>query len=107
MTARPPLPGGPYLVVGLARSGIAAARALQACGERVVGVDGGRPETPPDIEAHVGTDGLPWLENARTVIKSPGVPREAAVVAAARDRGLAVLGELELAWRLLPNTFVA
>jgi len=35
------------------------------------------------------------------VVKSPGVPREAPVIAQARARGLPVLGELELAWRLL------
>ena len=40
-------------------------------------------------------------------MKSPGVPREAPVVAAARERGIPVHGELELAWRLLPNRFVA
>jgi UDP-N-acetylmuramoylalanine--D-glutamate ligase len=41
------------------------------------------------------------------VVKSPGVPAEAPVVAAARARGIPVLGELELAWRLLPNPFIA
>jgi UDP-N-acetylmuramoylalanine--D-glutamate ligase len=105
--ARPPLPPGPWLVVGLARSGIAAARALQARGERVVVADAGRPEVPGGIEAHVGTDGVALLARARAVVKSPGVPREAAVIAAARERGTPVLGELELGWRLLPNEFVA
>ncbi len=37
--ARPPLPPGPFLVVGLARSGVAAAQALTARGERVVASD--------------------------------------------------------------------
>ncbi len=41
---RPPLPGGPYLVVGLARSGQAAARLLAARGEQVTGCDSGSPE---------------------------------------------------------------
>ena len=41
------------------------------------------------------------------VVKSPGVPREAPVVAAALERGIEVTGELELAWRLLPQPFVA
>ena len=36
---RPPLPPGPFLIVGLARSGVAAAAALAARGERVVGTD--------------------------------------------------------------------
>lgn len=104
---RPPLPPGPWLVVGLARSGVAAARALTARGENVVAVDSGRPVVPDDVEAHVGTDGLAQLARARAVVKSPGVPREAAVIAAARERGVPVLGELELGWRLLPNAFIA
>ena len=103
---RSPLPEGPYLVVGLARSGIAAARMLAAHGE-VLGTDSGTPEVPADIEAHVGVDGVELLERMACVVKSPGVPNEAPVISAARARGLPVLGELELAWRLLPNRFVA
>jgi UDP-N-acetylmuramoylalanine--D-glutamate ligase len=103
---RPPLPDGPYLVVGLARSGIAAARMLAPHGE-VIATDSGAPELPGDLEAHLGVDGVELLERAACVVKSPGVPNEAPVIAAARERGLPVLGELELAWRLLPNRFVA
>jgi UDP-N-acetylmuramoylalanine--D-glutamate ligase len=103
---RPPLPDGPYLVVGLARSGVAAARMLAAHGE-VVGTDSGRPDVPDDIDAQLGVEGVELLERAAVVVKSPGVPNEAAVIVAARERGLPVLGELELAWRLLPNRFVA
>ena len=36
---RPPLPDGPFLIVGLARSGVAAAEALLAAGARVYGTD--------------------------------------------------------------------
>jgi len=103
---RPSLPAGPYLVIGLARSGVAAARMLAAHGE-VIATDSGTPEVPSDIDARVGVDGAELLERAACVVKSPGVPNEAAVIAAARARGLPVLGELELAWRLLPNRFVA
>ncbi len=107
MKPRPPLPPGPWLVVGLARSGVAAARALQARGERVVGVDAGAPDVPADIEAHLESDGLALLPAARAVVKSPGVPAQAAVVAAARERGIPVLGELELAWRLIEQEWIA
>ena len=104
---RPALPQGPYLVVGLARSGAAAVTLLREHGE-VIGVDSGDPGTAVDgAELHLGTDGVELLDRVRTLVKSPGVPREAAVVAAARERGMEVLGELELAWRLLPNRFVA
>ncbi|HMJ94209.1 MAG TPA: UDP-N-acetylmuramoyl-L-alanine--D-glutamate ligase [Thermoleophilaceae bacterium] len=103
---RPPLPDGPYLVVGLARSGLAAARMLRDRGE-VIGTDSGSPEVPDDVEAHLGVDGLDLLDRVASVVKSPGVPNEAPVIVAARERGLPVLGELELAWRLLPNRFIA
>ena len=104
---RPPLPEGPYLIVGLARSGVAAARVLAEHGE-VIGVDSGAPEPEPTgFEAHLNADGLDLLDRARTVVKSPGVPREAQVIAAALNRDIPVLGELELSWRLLPNRFMA
>ena len=107
MSARPPLPGGPYLVVGLARSGVSALRTLRALGEEVVGVDAGRPDVDlPGV--HLGADGVELLGDVATVVKSPGVPAEAPVIVAARERGLTVLGELELAWRLLGgHDFVA
>jgi len=109
---RPSLPGGPYLVVGLARSGQAAARLLASRGESVAGCDSASPPGAEDlsgagVEVHLGTDGVELLEGARCLVKSPGVPADAPVVAAARERGTAVVGELELAWRLVPNRFVA
>jgi UDP-N-acetylmuramoylalanine--D-glutamate ligase len=106
--SRPPLPPGPYLVVGLGRSGVAAMELLAKRGEDVIGCDAGHPGV--DLEhrqLHLGTDGVELLDGVRTVVKSPGVPREAPAVAEARRRGLDVIGELELAWRLLPNRFVA
>ncbi|HET9152853.1 MAG TPA: UDP-N-acetylmuramoyl-L-alanine--D-glutamate ligase [Solirubrobacterales bacterium] len=109
---RPPLPRGPFLVVGLARSGQAAARMLAARGEAVRAVDSGHPEGAAGlegvgVEVFLDTDGVALLEGTRTVVKSPGVPREAPVIAAALEREIEVMGELELAWRALPNRFVA
>jgi UDP-N-acetylmuramoylalanine--D-glutamate ligase len=111
---RPPLPPGPFLVVGLARSGIAAALALRARGGEVVGCDAGpvSDEVRAELEAagirvHAPAEGLELLAAASTVVKSPGVPQQAPVVAAALRHGLRVVGELEIGWRLLPNEFVA
>ncbi len=109
---RPPLPGGPYLVVGLARSGQAAALALAARGERVIGVDSGHPEgaerlVEAGVEVSLDVDGTEAARRARCLVKSPGVPASAAVVERARADDLPVIGELELAWRLLPNRFCA
>jgi UDP-N-acetylmuramoylalanine--D-glutamate ligase len=112
--ARPPLPSGPVLVVGLARSGVAAALALRARGVDVTGCDAG--PVPDDVRSrleaagvavHGSTEGIELLAAAETLVKSPGVPQEAAVVAAARRTGRRILGELEIGWRLLPNEFVA
>jgi UDP-N-acetylmuramoylalanine--D-glutamate ligase len=112
MTPRPELPPGPYLVVGLARSGRAAAALLHARGHEVLATDrapaeGLRAELPDGVELHAGVDGLALLERVRAVVKSPGVPQGAPVIAAARARGLPVLGELELAWRCVPNPVIA
>jgi UDP-N-acetylmuramoylalanine--D-glutamate ligase len=109
---RPPLPEGPFLVVGLARSGQAAARLLARRGATVVGVDVANPEGAAGlggegVEVVLDTDGIGQLDGVRTVVKSPGVPAEAPVIAAARERGLGVVGELELAWRTIPNRFLA
>ena len=110
--ARPALPPGPYLVVGLARSGTAAARMLVAHGP-VIACDRGEPAEAralrglAGVELHLGTDGAELVPRAHTLVKSPGVPQEAPAVAAARSAGLTVAGELELAWRLLPNPWLA
>jgi UDP-N-acetylmuramoylalanine--D-glutamate ligase len=109
---RPPLPEGPFLVVGLARSGAAIATVLAERGEDVLGVDSGTPEEAAGlqdagVEVSLGVDGTRQLDRARTVVKSPGVPQDVPVVQAARERGIEVTGELELAWRLIPNAFCA
>ena len=114
---RPPLPPGPYLVVGLARSGVAAAL---ACGPHARRARGRR-QTPAGrrdvegleqagVEVHLESDGTHILEASpppATLVKSPGVPQDAPVVERARRQGLEVIGELELGWRLVPNEFIA
>jgi UDP-N-acetylmuramoylalanine--D-glutamate ligase len=109
---RPELPEGPWLVVGLARSGVAAALALRARGEQVLGLDAGMPQgleelTEAGVQLYLNQDGVALLERVRAVVKSPGVPAQAPVIAAARAAGKEVLGELELGWRMLANEFVA
>ena len=115
---RPPLPGGPYLVVGLARSGVAAALALRARGEEVIGCDAGTSATlglaqaaerlsQAAVEVHLDASGDALAARAGTLIKSPGVPQNAPAIVAARTHDVPVLGELELAWRLLGNEFIA
>ncbi len=59
------------------------------------------------VEVHLDGDLDGWVEGTGCVVKSPGVPREAAPVRRALTLGIPVIGELELAWRLVPNRFVA
>jgi UDP-N-acetylmuramoylalanine--D-glutamate ligase len=99
-------------VVGLARSGAAVARMLAERGARVAGVDSGIPPeaeglASAGVEVSLDVDGTELLEGVKTVVKSPGVPQDAPVIRAARERGLEVTGELELAWRSIPNRFCA
>jgi UDP-N-acetylmuramoylalanine--D-glutamate ligase len=79
------------LVLGLARSGEAAAAALERRGVEVVRVD-----------RKLGNDDdLSALDGAELLVKSPGVPGENPVVEAARGRGIPVWSEVELGYRLL------
>lgn len=59
------------------------------------------------IDIRLGGDGLEALGDAETVIKSPGVPLDVPVVAEAIRRGLTIVDELELGWRLTPTPTVA
>ncbi len=90
------LPGS-ALVLGLARSGQAALAALERRGVRVVGAD-----------RELGNDDdVSLLDGTELLIKSPGVPAEAVLVAEARLRGIPVWSELELGSRVLENPLVA
>ena len=102
------LVGARFLVVGLARSGSAAAEALVGRGASVVGfdrdeaLDAGRLREL-GVEVHLGSEEETLLKGIDLVVKSPGVPGETLVVRRARERGLLVWSEIELGVRLLPN----
>jgi UDP-N-acetylmuramoylalanine--D-glutamate ligase len=98
---------GRALVVGLARSGQAAALALRKRGVDVLGydreeVDAGR-LADAGVEVHLGSEEGSLLDAVELVVKSPGVPGEAPLIAEARTRAIPVWSELELGYRLLPG----
>jgi UDP-N-acetylmuramoylalanine--D-glutamate ligase len=85
------------LVYGLARSGVAAASALERRGVEVERVD-----RSLGNEADAGL-----LDRVGLLVKSPGVPGEAPLVEDARRRGVPVWSEVELGYRLLrPRPFI-
>jgi UDP-N-acetylmuramoylalanine--D-glutamate ligase len=96
-------------VVGLGRSGIAAARLLLARGAEVVGSDAApREKVPRDalaleelgVRLSLGENDPAAFERADLAVVSPGVPSFAALEAFER-RGREVIGELELASRFV------
>ena len=95
------------LVVGLARSGMAAAAALARRGVHVLvadrspDVDCGR-LADLGVELRLGTEEEALLEGMELVVKSPGVAAESPLVAVAHSRGIPVWSEVELGYRLLP-----
>jgi UDP-N-acetylmuramoylalanine--D-glutamate ligase len=95
------------LVLGLARSGRAAAAALARRGVEVVAADRSADADAgrlgdEGVEIRLGTEEESLLEGVELVVKSPGVPGESPLAAAARSRGLPIWSEVELGYRLLP-----
>jgi UDP-N-acetylmuramoylalanine--D-glutamate ligase len=94
------------LVLGLARSGEAAALALRRHGVEVVAADRSRELDPgrlaaAGVEVRLGNEEVSLLDRVELLVKSPGVRGDAPLVAAAREQGVPVWSEIELGARLL------
>ncbi|MGE5414172.1 MAG: UDP-N-acetylmuramoyl-L-alanine--D-glutamate ligase [Syntrophomonadaceae bacterium] len=95
-------------VLGFARSGRALAEALVARGVAIA-VGDSRPESEFDeldglrrrgVRFFFGGPAPEFLDGAGWLAVSPGVPLTVSAVAEARRRGIPVLSELEVAWRI-------
>ena len=104
------------LVVGLGKSGIAAAHFLRGLGARVTVSDSRSAvalakEIPALLEAGImvesGGHGLLTFRRQDLIVVSPGVPMDTPEVAQVKSYGLPVIGELELASRFLQGKVVA
>lgn len=105
------------LVYGMGVSGLAASRLLLARGVTVYGADA-RPAEELDLAAfeESGWLDVPGLEvlpedaalpgDVDAVVVSPGVPPDKPLLTAARERGLPVISEVELAFPLLDGPVV-
>ncbi|MFQ6672128.1 MAG: UDP-N-acetylmuramoyl-L-alanine--D-glutamate ligase [Candidatus Tectimicrobiota bacterium] len=103
------------VVVGLGRTGMATTRLLVGLGAQVSVTDA-KPaselaaavaELPAGVECAFGGHPLKLVRRAHLVVTSPGVAWDAPPLAAAREAGVEVISEMELAWRLLPTPWVA
>src|ERR1043165_2372819 len=105
--------GRRVVVVGAARSGLAAAELLQRRGARVTlsesraSFDEAAALAASGVQIETGGHQSGTLAQADLVVVSPGVPLEQPVFAAARERGVEIIGELELAWRWLKGRVIA
>src|SRR5262245_23800774 len=110
------LAGKSVVVVGMARSGVAAARLLARRGARVVASDSKDASALPKevlslrelgVELALGPRQSEPLAGADMVVVSPGVPWETDALEQARRRGVPVLAELEFGYRLLRGSVAA
>jgi len=110
------LKGKKVTVVGLARSGVAAAHLLHAVGAEVTVVDAKEEIQLSQafarldrsaIRVMVGPGYETALDGADLVVVSPGVPTELDILNKVRARHVPVIGELELAYRFLDAPVLA
>ena len=105
------------VVVGLGRSGQGAARLLQATGHPVAVIDSGQSEqlekkaewlrqqgVEVQLQAPLAIDSFrPWLDQLQRVVISPGLPWDHPTLDDLRQRGVAVDGEMAVAWDALKH----
>ncbi|HEV3140172.1 MAG TPA: Mur ligase family protein, partial [Vicinamibacterales bacterium] len=100
-------------VAGAARSGLAAARLLAERGARVTlsesqaDVPQAKPLEALGVTLELGGHRRETFVGADLVVLSPGVPPEQPVIQAARERGVPVIAEVELAYRWLRGRVIA
>jgi len=100
-------------VIGLGKSGVAAARLLRREGWEVTLSDRNTSESLrqqqqqlADEEINVQLGESLQLDNSdlpQLIVVSPGVPWDIPVLVQAREMGIETIGEMELAWRNLQN----
>ena len=104
------------LVVGMARSGIAAAKLLLKHGAVPLLNDNRKQSSfgseldcfhGTASEFHLGENPVPLLSECDMVVISPGVPLDAPIVKQAKKKEIPLIGELELAFTYLKGNVIA
>ncbi len=104
------------VVIGLGKSGLAAAKALRANGARVIATDekprealSGAIAASENAGARFVSAGMlaDALAGVTLAVLSPGVPPKSAVLQIVRDAKIPVVGEIELAYRLCAGPIIA
>ncbi|HHU48912.1 MAG TPA: UDP-N-acetylmuramoyl-L-alanine--D-glutamate ligase [Clostridiales bacterium] len=105
------------LVIGLARSGISAARLLYRMGNRVIINDSSSTaevmsaakelRETIDCEVYLGRNPDELLDRTDQIVISPGVPTDAPFLIKAAKMGIQVISEVELAYRYCKAPIIA
>ena len=104
------------LVVGLGRTGVAVTRFLSARGASVTISDAAPEDSHGDVIQEMrqlasalefGGHRLETVTSVDAIVLSPGVPHTIPVFQAAREKGIPVIGELELAFRFIQEPMIA
>jgi UDP-N-acetylmuramoylalanine--D-glutamate ligase len=107
----PPRDAGEIAVIGLGKSGAAAASLLRARGYRVYASDAGASAAVQEragklagsgVAADVGSHDLERIARAALVVVSPGIAPDTPPIAAATGAGVEIISEIELALRFAP-----
>ena len=101
------------LIVGMAKSGIAAARLLYEEGYRVI-INDMKPEIKGLFEAlsgmayevRLGDDPMDLLDGVDLLVPSPIIPMTRPFIVEAKKRGIEVISEIELGYRYAQADFV-
>ena len=104
-------------VLGLAKSGLAAARKLASLGAKVLSSDvkpedQGEPKIVNElkakgIEIELGGHTSKTIETAQEIVVSPGIHLDITVLEQARQKGIPIISEIELAARLINKPIIA
>src|SRR5688572_22022777 len=102
------LRGKKVAVYGLGKSGVSASRLLLREGAQVVALDARAPNELPEaaelgIRLFKPEGAARALEGVDLLVVSPGVPLARPEIQAAKEAGVTVWGEVELACQLLPE----
>ena len=105
-----------YIVLGLGRSGVSAAKLLNSEGKNVLILENNSNRELSNISIKLKSEGInniligepldisnftPYIERVNSIIVSPGIDWEHVVLKELRDKGINMHGEIQLAWEKL------
>lgn len=102
------------LVLGLARSGTAAAKTLLKNGKNVRINDMNALSGSKDVQELIscgadvilGSHPLSVLDDIELIVKNPGIPYDNPILKEAMERNIPIVTEIEIAYQLVPGTLI-